>query len=122
MLTDFWWLKPLALMGAGLWLGFGLVRVYLGWGVRRMYAGPTWREDEEERLLPVVCYRVGVAMGWTAVTVSALLLLSLLWREEGVPLVPFIISGWWVAVVLFSWHTVWQLECIWDDLNRAEQD
>ena len=59
---------------------------------------------------------------WTIVVVVPLLLLSFLWREEGVPLVPFLISGWWVAVVLFSWNAVWQLECMWKDLNRAEQD
>lgn len=122
MLTDVWWLTLLALISAGLWLVFGLVRVWLGWNVRRLYAGPPWREDDEERLLPVVCYRVGVAIAWTIVVVVPLLLLSFLWREEGVPLVPFLISGWWVAVVLFSWNAVWQLECMWKDLNRAEQD
>lgn len=122
MPTELWWLKPLALLGAGLWLSFGVVRVWLGWGVRRLYAGPPWPEESEERVRPVVCYRVGVAIVWTTVVVMPLLLLSFLWRKEGVPFVPFLISHWWMAVVLFSWNAVWQLERLWDDLNRTEQD
>jgi hypothetical protein len=122
MNTDLWWLKVLALIGAGLWLGFGLVRVWLGWSARRLYAGPPWPDGAKERLLPVVLYRVKVAIAWTMVVVVALLLLSFLGRPEEVPMVLFITSGWWVAVVIFAGNAVWQLEHIWDDLNRAEQE
>jgi hypothetical protein len=122
MNTDLWWLKALALIGAGLWLGFGLIRVWLGWSVRRLYAGPPWPEGAGERLLPLVFYRVRVATAWTMVVVAALLLLSFLVRTEEAPMVLLITSGWWVAVVIFAGNAVWQLEHIWDDLNRAEQE
>ena len=121
MITDLWWFKSLALVGAGVWLGFGLFRVWFGWGVRRLYAGPPWPDAPEEHLLPVVLYRVGVATAWTAVVVAALFMLSLLRRKGEVPMVLFITSGWWVAVATFAWSAARQLTHIWDDLNCAEQ-
>jgi quinol-cytochrome oxidoreductase complex cytochrome b subunit len=121
MMNDLWWLKSLALVGAGLWLGLGLFRLWFGWGVRRLYAGPPWPDAPEERLLPVVLYRVGMATAWTTMGVVALCMLSLLGHTGEGPMLLSIASGWWIAVVIFAWNTVWQFEHIWDDLNARQE-
>jgi hypothetical protein len=118
---------------AGMWLGRELFGVWLGWGVREMYAGPPWPGDPEERLLPVLGYRLAVAAGWTVLIVPALLFWCLVGLRSNlfpVPAVPLEVAlhalvtehVWWLSLVVFSLSTTPQLDHIWEDLDRAADE
>jgi hypothetical protein len=115
---------------AGLWICLALFQVWAGWGVRKLYAGPVFGDTPAEPLGTVCLYRVGIAAGWTVGIVAALLVLSVLGRA-GVGAPELFIPesrawltdyGWWVAWVTFAWSAPWQLEYIWDDLNKAAEE
>jgi hypothetical protein len=118
---------------AALWLGLQLYNVWFGWNARRLYRGPRFPDEPEERLLPVLGYRLGLTACWTALIVFCLLVWWLLWTlacsslPTAVPLHGTFGTllwehGWWLSFVVFSLTTTWQFELIWQDLNRAEEE
>lgn len=109
----------------------GLCRVWLGWGARRLYAGPAWDDTRGERLFPVFCSRLGVAACWTVVMVMALLLIGVMsahiglaprMLQDGAGLAWVVTEGWWLVLLVFSLSVTRQWEHIWTDLNTREEE
>lgn len=131
MIAILWWFKSFAIVGAGLWLGLLLVQLWLRWGVRQMYAGPTWPHEPAERLLPVLLFRVGMAAGWTIVLMAALMVVGFVCGrvvtasatslQETVSTL-LTTHGGWVALVVFTVNATRQCDHIWEDMNRRQAE
>lgn len=110
-----------------LWLCLLGSSVSYGWSARKMYAGPI---SEDEPLLLVCLSRLRLAGGWTLGVVAVLLILSLIGGGGTVSISRFITEsttwlleyGWWVALVSFAWSAGYQLDHIWGDLNRLQEE